>query len=66
MKQAEADAVAKRIRNHTTIPIGYKEELVNAICYALTEQDQFFNIKRFKDMALMEFPEGWPNKMDRL
>jgi len=64
MKQMEADAIAKAIRNRTKVPIGYKTELVDAFCAVMVEQDQFFNVKRFRDFALMELDPGWPNQVD--
>jgi len=60
MKQYEADAIAKGIRNQLKIPIGYKTELVDIICKVITDKDQFFNRKRFRDIALLTLPEGWP------
>ena len=64
MQQLEADIIAKAIRNLTRTPIGYKEEFVSAICKGMLLRDQFFNVKRFRTIALDVLPPGWPNQVD--
>lgn len=63
MKQREADLVAKSIRNCRS-SLEDKKDIVDMICEELLKEDQFFNTKRFRDIAIQKFPDGWPNRMD--
>jgi len=63
MLQLEADIVAKAIRNSSKT-LKDKKEIANVIVNEMLKRDQFFNWKRFNNLALHEFPEGWPNRVD--
>ena len=64
MQQREADIVAKAIRNSSKT-LKDKKEIANVIISEMLKIDQFFNWKRFNNLAIHEFPEGWPNNMDK-
>ena len=63
MLQKEADIVAKAIRNSSKT-LKDKKEIADVIISEMLKIDQFFNYKRFNNLAIHEFPEGWPNRMD--
>ena len=63
MKQKEADIIAKAIRNSSKT-LKDKKEIANVIISEMLKIDQFFNYKRFNNLAIHEFPEGWPNRID--
>lgn len=65
MKQYEADAIAKSIRNCRS-SLEDKKDIVDMICDEMLKIDQFFNVKRFRDVAIQKLPDGWPNKMDKI
>lgn len=62
--QREADLIAKALRNELTLSAGQKEAIALRIVKWMLQEDQFFNKKRFLDIAVHEFPTGWPNKVD--
>ena len=64
MQQREADIVAKAIRNSSKT-LKDKKEIANVIISEMLKIDQFFNWKRFNNLAIHEFPEGWPDHMDK-
>ena len=64
MQQREADIIAKAIRNSSKT-LKDKKEIANVIISEMLKIDQFFNWKRFNNLAIHEFPEGWPNYMDK-
>ena len=63
MLQKEADIVAKAIRNSSKT-LKDKKEIADVIISEMLKIDQFFNWKRFNNLAIHEFPEGWPNRCD--
>lgn len=63
MKQIEADLIAKGIRNLDVSPED-KKRCVNFICEHITQLDQFFNTKRFRDIALDFLPKDFYKKND--
>ena len=64
MKQIEADLIAKGIRN-LDVSLEDKKRCVNFICEHITQLDQFFNTKRFHDIALSFLPKDFYNKSDK-
>jgi hypothetical protein len=64
MKQEESDLLAKIIRNLNISP-GLKEEIVTEVCKRFFEHDQFFNVKRFRNLANLNLDKGWPDEVNR-
>jgi len=60
MREYEADMFAKCIRNRTEIPLPMKKALVDDICKAFMNKNQFFNQIRFRDISLQALPDRWP------
>jgi len=56
MKQLEADFIAKMIRN-LDVDLEVKKELAETIGSGLFHMDQFFNLKRFKNLAELSLDE---------
>ena len=63
MHKREADIIAKAIRTSSKT-LKDKKEIADVIVTEMLKIDQFFNWKRFNNLALHEFPEGWPNRME--
>jgi hypothetical protein len=63
MKQIEADLIAKAIRNCRS-SLEDKKDITDTICREILYRDQFFNTKRFRNLAIHTLPEGWPDRME--
>ena len=61
MKQKEADALAKAIRNRTKMNNGDRVDMLHAINKVFREMDQFFNSKRFLDLGTPTLDENIHN-----
>lgn len=62
MKQYELDIIAKAIRNCRS-RLEDKKDIVDMICDEMLKVDQFFNTRRFRNLAEHQFDDGWPNRM---
>ena len=60
MKQFEADALAKVVRN-LKVPLDVKRQISSDIVKTFLNLDQFFNAKRFKGMADLDLDDNYNN-----
>ena len=60
MLQREADVVAKAIRN-LRVPLNVKHDITDFIVYNMLKADQFFNHKRFRELAVLTLEDNYNN-----
>ena len=64
MLQREADLIAKSIRN-LNAPLNLKHDMCDFICREMLKDNQFFNHKRFRELAVLTLDDEYNNLIGR-